>query len=147
MNEAADVVMKEMMDNGKKKPKPKKYYHDASGPKGEKGVQGILPIPLEACVGNTGISCEINEIEVIDDEIIKPTLDTNGDKLVTQEEFDNYYENGAWKDLYKGTAYYHNPKFDWNKTERWVNDEDASKHWLGFLGGNHTALEKYRNKN
>jgi hypothetical protein len=125
MNRAAEEAMKEMMDGAPTFIPP--------GTTVQEPPKRVYPNP--------------NEIEVIDEEIIKPPLDTNGDKLVTQEEFDNYYENGGWKDLYKGTAYFHNPKFNWNKTERWINNEAASNHWLEFLGGNHTALETYRNKN
>ena len=86
-------------------------------------------------------------IEVIDEEIVKPVLDTDGDNLISKNEYIAYYERGGWRDAHKGLPYYHNPMFDWEKSERWINDPTAVKYWLEFKGGNPTTLQKYRKKN
>ena len=125
MNRAAEEVMKEIMDESPTFIPP--------GTTAQEPPNHAYPNP--------------NDIEVIDEEIVKPVLDTDGDNLISKNEYIAYYERGGWRDAHKGLPYYHNPMFDWEKSERWINDPTAVKYWLEFKGGNPTTLQKYRKKN
>lgn len=88
----------------------------------------------------------INDIDVIDAEIITPPADLNNDGIVTEEEQNEYFERGGWQDAYNKLPYYYNPKFDWSKPARWIDDKNATKYWLDNKGGTHSLLEKYRSE-
>jgi hypothetical protein len=70
--------------------------------------------------------------------------DTNGDGVISEEEYNEWYENGGWKMPYKDGSYYTNPRFDWSKRERWINDRKAIEYWISYQGGNQTAVEEYQ---
>lgn len=55
------------------------------------------------------------------------------------------YENGGWRNSYKGQPYYMHPWFDWKRTDRWINDRRATQYWLNSKGGSATTLNKYKN--
>jgi len=80
---------------------------------------------------------------IISDE--ERAADTDGDGKVSEEEYMKWYDNGGWKSPYKGSAYYLNPKFDWNKKERWINDRKAIEYWINYQGGTRRAVEEYQN--
>jgi hypothetical protein len=71
-------------------------------------------------------------------------IDKNGDGVISEEEYNEWYENGGWKTPYKDGAYYTNPRFDWNKRERWINDRKAIEYWISYQGGNQKAVEEYQ---
>jgi hypothetical protein len=73
-------------------------------------------------------------------------IDTNKDGILSDEELRNWYETTGWKDPYNGTAYYLHPWFDWNKTDRWVNDRNAINYWINFRGGNQNALNEIQKR-
>lgn len=77
----------------------------------------------------------------IEDELV---IDKNGDGVISEEEYLEWYETGGWKSPYKGGPYYTNPIFDWNKRERWINDRKAIDYWINFQGGTQKAVEEYR---
>lgn len=79
---------------------------------------------------------------IITDE--ERAADKDGDGKISEEEYKEWYENGGWKNAYKGVPYYHHPFFDWNKRERWINDRKAIDYWLNYQGGNRSALEQYK---
>ena len=84
-----------------------------------------------------------NDFQKKQDEFDEKDLDKDG--VVSQEEQEEWYNAGGWKDAYRGNPYYTHPKFDWKKSERWINDRDAIKHWLNHKGGNSSALKQYKN--
>jgi len=78
---------------------------------------------------------------ISDEELI---ADKDGDGVVSQEEYNEWYENGGWKTPYKDGSYYTNPRFDWSKRERWINDRKAIDYWINYQGGNQKAVEEYQ---
>jgi hypothetical protein len=76
-----------------------------------------------------------------DEELI---IDKDGDGIISEEEYNEWYENGGWKTPYKDGAYYTNPRFDWSKRERWINDRKAIEYWINYQGGNQKAVEEYQ---
>lgn len=78
---------------------------------------------------------------VSDDEL---SADKDGDGVISEEEYTEWYEGGGWKTPYKDGPYYTNPRFDWNKRERWINDRKAIEYWISYQGGNQTAVEQYK---
>ena len=38
------------------------------------------------------------------------------------------------------------PWFDWKKTERWINNPKAVKHWMNHRGGSTQSLEDLKKK-
>lgn len=70
--------------------------------------------------------------------------DKDGDGVISEEEYTEWYEGGGWKTPYKDGPYYTNPRFDWNKRDRWINDRKAIDYWIKFQGGNQTAIEEYK---
>ena len=71
--------------------------------------------------------------------------DKDGDGVITDEEYDDWYENqGGWKATYKGLDYWLHPKFDWSKRERWINNQRASQHWIQSRGGSQTKLNELK---
>ena len=76
-----------------------------------------------------------------DEELI---IDKDGDGIISEEEYNEWYENGGWKTPYKDGAYYTNPRFDWSKRERWINDRKAIEYWISYQGGNQKAVEEYQ---
>lgn len=96
---------------------------------------------------------ESDEEEVLPDEargFTPPTeeelvADKDGDGVITDEEYDDWYENqGGWKATYKGLDYWLHPKFDWSKRERWINNQRASQHWIQSRGGSQTKLNELK---
>ena len=85
-----------------------------------------------------------NEFQKKQDEFDEKDL--NKDGIVTEKEERESYRNGGWKNAYNGKPYYHHPWFDWKKSERWINDRDAIKHWMNHRGGSSTALTEYQQK-
>jgi hypothetical protein len=78
------------------------------------------------------------------DFIVDEELDVDGDGIISDEEYNEWYENGGWKTPYKDGAYYTNPRFDWSKRERWINDRKAIEYWISYQGGNQKAVEEYQ---
>jgi hypothetical protein len=78
---------------------------------------------------------ESNEEEPIDD-VVRINGVARGD-----------YEAGEWKQPYDGKPYYHHPWFNWNKTQRWIQDPHAVEFWMKYRGGNVTLLRQYRGNN
>jgi hypothetical protein len=76
-----------------------------------------------------------------DEELI---IDKDGDGIISEEEYNEWYENGGWKTPYKDGAYYTNPRFDWSRRERWINDRKAIEYWISYQGGNQKAVEEYQ---
>jgi len=72
--------------------------------------------------------------------------DLDGDGVVTEEELRKWYEEGGWKDPFKGGPYYLHPWFDWSKRERWINNRKAIDYWLKYRGGTRRALEEIKDK-
>jgi cell division protein FtsB len=72
--------------------------------------------------------------------------DLDGDGIITEQELRKSYEQGGWKDPYKGSPYYLHPWFDWNKRERWINNRKAIEYWLKYRGGTRRALEEIQDK-
>ena len=81
---------------------------------------------------------------VISDE--ERLADTDGDGKISEEEYNNWYENGGWKEPYNGRDYWIHPKFDWNKRERWINNQGAIKYWVNNRGGSYTKVQEYKNE-
>jgi hypothetical protein len=71
-------------------------------------------------------------------------IDKDGDGVISEEEYNEWYENGGWKTPYKDGPYYTNPRFDWGKRERWINDRKAIEYWISYQGGNQRAVEEYQ---
>ena len=78
---------------------------------------------------------------VSDDEI---SADKDGDGVISEEEYMAWYEGGGWRNPYKEAPYYTNPRFDWSKRDRWINDRKAIEYWINYQGGNQTAVEQYK---
>jgi hypothetical protein len=97
---------------------------------------------------NDGLDFIVDEeLDVDGDGIISDEeriADTNGDGVISEEEYNEWYENGGWKMPYKDGSYYTNPRFDWSKRERWINDRKAIEYWISYQGGNQTAVEEYQ---
>lgn len=72
------------------------------------------------------------------------SADKDGDGVISEEEYMEWYEGGGWKTPYKDGSYYTNPRFDWGKRERWINDRKAIEYWINYQGGNQTAVEQYK---
>ena len=89
---------------------------------------------------------DVKEIEVIDEEIIIVPTDLNADGIITTEEQRQHYDSTEWRNAYQGKSYFYHPWFDWKKTERWVNNPEASRYWLDYRGGNSKILDDYKNK-
>jgi hypothetical protein len=81
---------------------------------------------------------------IISDE--ERNADTDGDGVISDEEKRVWYEEGGWKAPYEGRPYYMHPWFDWNRKDRWINDQNAVNYWLNFRGGNVRALEQYKSE-
>ena len=79
--------------------------------------------------------------DLSDEELV---IDKDGDGIISEEEYNEWYENGGWKTPYKDGAYYTNPRFDWSKRERWINDRKAIEYWISYQGGNQKAVEEYQ---
>lgn len=79
--------------------------------------------------------------DLSDEELV---IDKDGDGIISEEEYNEWYENGGWKAPYKDGAYYTNPRFDWSKRERWINDRKAIEYWISYQGGNQKAVEEYQ---
>ncbi len=78
---------------------------------------------------------------VSDDEL---SADKDGDGIISEEEYMEWYEGGGWKTPYKDGPYFTNPRFDWNKRERWINDRKAIEYWISYQGGNQNAVDQYK---
>lgn len=73
-------------------------------------------------------------------------IDTDGDGTISEEEYNDWYENkGGWKQPYNNKSYWFHPKFDWNKKERWINNQGAIKYWVNNRGGSYTKVNEYKN--
>ena len=79
---------------------------------------------------------------IISDE--ERAADKDGDGVISEEEYKEWYENGGWKQTYKGNPYYTHPLFDWKKKDRWINDRKAIDYWISFEGGNQKAIEEFK---
>lgn len=79
--------------------------------------------------------------DVSDDEL---SADKDGDGVISEEEYMEWYEGGGWKTPYKDGPYFTNPRFDWNKRERWINDRKAIEYWISYQGGNQNAVDQYK---
>jgi hypothetical protein len=77
----------------------------------------------------------------LDEELI---IDKDGDGIISDEEYMEWYEGGGWKTPYKDGPYYTNPRFDWSKRDRWINDRKAIEFWINYQGGNQNAVEQYK---
>lgn len=86
----------------------------------------------------------IEESNDVRDEIEYDEADLNQDGIVTEEEQRDWYENGGWRDGYKGQPYYMHPWFDWGKRERWINNRKAIEYWLNYRGGSRKALKEIK---
>ena len=86
----------------------------------------------------------IKESNDVRDEIEYDEADLNQDGIVTEEEQRDWYENGGWRDGYKGQPYYMHPWFDWGKRERWINNRKAIEYWLNYRGGSRKALKEIK---
>jgi hypothetical protein len=97
---------------------------------------------------NDGLDFIVDEeLDVDGDGIISDeerSIDKDGDGVISEEEYNEWYENGGWKTPYKDGSYYTNPRFDWSKRERWINDRKAIEYWINYQGGNQTAVEEYQ---
>ena len=82
---------------------------------------------------------------IISDE--EREADTDGDGKISETEYVEWYENqGGWRQPYKGRDYWFHPNFDWNKKERWINNQRASQHWIQSRGGSQTKLNELKNQ-
>jgi hypothetical protein len=72
------------------------------------------------------------------------SADKDGDGVISEEEYREWYEGGGWKAPYKDGPYYTNPRFDWSKRDRWINDRKAIEYWISYQGGNQNAVEQYK---
>ena len=80
---------------------------------------------------------------IISDE--ERAADTDGDGIISTEEYKDWYENkDGWRELYKGNDYWLHPNFDWSKRERWINNQNAIKHWVNNQGGSYTRANEYK---
>lgn len=99
-------------------------------------------------INDDKLQSEISENSFEDDmdeeEPVFDKADLNKDGIVSEEERRLWYEQGGWKDTYKGQPYYMHPWFDWNKKERWINNRRAVEHWLNFQGGSRKALREIK---
>ena len=86
----------------------------------------------------------IKESNDVRDEIEYDEADLNQDGIVSEEEQRDWYENGGWRDGYKGQPYYMHPWFDWGKRERWINNRKAIEYWLNYRGGSRKALKEIK---
>jgi len=83
---------------------------------------------------------------IITDE--ERAADLDGDGLISEEEYVEWYENqGGWRSPFQGRDYWHHPKFDWKKTERWINDRRAIDYWMKNRGGSSRQLQKIKDNN
>jgi len=80
---------------------------------------------------------------IISDE--ERAMDLDGDGKISEEEYKNWYDTaGGWKEPYQGKDYWFHPLFDWNKKERWINNQRAIKHWVNTQGGSYTKVQEYK---
>ena len=79
---------------------------------------------------------------IISDE--ERAADKDGDGKISEEEYREWYENGGWRNPYKGSDYWFHPMFDWGKKERWINNQRASQHWIQNRGGSQTKLNEMK---
>jgi hypothetical protein len=97
---------------------------------------------------NDGLDFIVDEeLDVDGDGIISDeerSIDKDGDGIISEEEYNEWYENGGWKTPYNDGSYYTNPRFDWSKRERWINDRKAIEYWINYQGGNQKAVEEYQ---
>jgi hypothetical protein len=97
---------------------------------------------------NDGLDFIVDEeLDVDGDGIISDeerSIDKDGDGVISEEEYNEWYENGGWKTPYKDGPYYTNPRFDWSKRDRWINDRKAIEFWINYQGGNQNAVEQYK---
>ena len=98
-------------------------------------VVAEAPINLDLDIDGDGI--------ISDDE---KAADLDGDGKISKEELRNQYENGGWKQPFRGTPYYLHPWFDWKKITRWRNDRTAVNFWLKFRGGTQNQLDDMGNR-
>ena len=98
-------------------------------------VVAEAPINLDLDIDGDGI--------ISDDE---KAADLDGDGKISEEELRNQYENGGWKQPFRGTPYYLHPWFDWKKITRWRNDRTAVNFWLKFRGGTQNQLDDMGNR-
>jgi hypothetical protein len=86
---------------------------------------------------------DINGDGIVSDD--EKSADTDGDGVISEKEKKEWYDKVGWKNPTEdGRPYYLHQWFDWNKKERWINDQDAVNYWLKFGGGNSNALKEYR---
>jgi len=82
---------------------------------------------------------------IVSDE--ERAADTDGDGKISEKEYVEWYENqGGWRQPYKGRDYWFHPNFDWNKKERWINNQRAAQHWIQSRGGSQTKLNELKNQ-
>jgi len=98
---------------------------------------------------------ELEDEKVIEEEINKNAIhkalkkesekETINDGYdLTEEQVNEYYEKEGWKLPFNGKPYYTHPRFDWERTERWVNDRNAINYWMKRKGGSSQELRQLK---
>jgi hypothetical protein len=118
------------------------YGDDLSTDSIDKETQKELLVQIIDEDEKDGLYSDLNGDGIISNE--EHTADKDGDGVISEEEYNEWYETGGWKTPYKDGAYYTNPRFDWSKRERWINDRKAIEYWINYQGGNQKAVEEYQ---
>lgn len=101
----------------------------------------LIPDPTDL----PNLNLDIDGDGIISDE--ERAADTDGDGKISEKEYVDWYENqGGWRQPYKGRDYWFHPNFDWNKKERWINNQRAAQHWIQSRGGSQTKLNELKNQ-
>ena len=115
-----------------------------------KDVKLNEPIRQNSELPNEILQIENSNLDIDGDGVIsdeEKLADIDGDGVISDQEKREWYDKVGWKNpTLDGRPYYLHQWFDWNKRERWINDQDAVNYWLKFGGGNSNALKEYRNQ-
>jgi hypothetical protein len=104
----------------------------------EETIVEVAPIVEETII-------EEPKVEEVVEKKNKVRLDKETVTKKKIEKAKSEYENGGWRNAYKGQPFFMHPWFDWKKTDRWVNDRRAVQYWLNHKGGSVSTLNNYKN--
>lgn len=137
---ALDQVLNDMVEDIEIDPDPNDLPNievkDAEEIKSSEELLETLDI-IEDAINKSEMDLDGDGI-ISDEELL---ADLDGDGLISEEEKREWYENGGWKSPYQNRAYYLHPWFDWSKKERWINNQNAIKHWMNSRGGSYKELQ------
>ena len=115
----------------------------------ESPIEEIIEEPIEVIesepiIEEPNLNLDLDGDGLVSEEELNADID--GDGMISDEEKREWYNDSGWKAPYEGRPYYMHPWFDWNRKDRWINDQNAVNYWLNFRGGNVRALEQYKSE-